>query len=117
MRAHLPFVLFFPPIIDNRLLPTAFLLAYDALVSHPISPLISVVAESLKSLAQELTDFRWDELAYVGTDQGSSEGGATSLDLKPILSKFREVELLMGRALSLARKVSCHEKHRVDAII
>lgn len=87
-----------------RLLPTAFLLAYDALVSHPISPLISVVTESLKSLAQELTDFRWDELARVGANQGS-EGGATSLDLKPILSKFREVELLMGQALSLARKV------------
>ncbi|KFH66224.1 hypothetical protein MVEG_08324 [Podila verticillata NRRL 6337] len=87
-----------------QLLPTAFLLAYDTLVSHPISPLISVVAESLKSLAQELTDFRWDELAHVGTHQGGSEGGATSLDLKPILSKFREVELLMGRALSLARK-------------
>ncbi|KAF9302458.1 Rab3 GTPase-activating protein catalytic subunit [Mortierella antarctica] len=86
-----------------QLLPTAFLLAYDTLVSHPISPLINIVTESLKSLAQELTDFRWHELARVGSSQGS-EGGATSLDLKPILSKFREVELLMGRALSLARK-------------
>lgn len=92
-------------ILFYRLLPTAFLLAYDTLVSHPISPLISIVTESLKSLAQELTDFRWDELARVGSSQGS-EGGATSLDLKPILSKFREVELLMGRALSLARKVN-----------
>ncbi|KAG0099503.1 Rab3 GTPase-activating protein catalytic subunit [Podila epicladia] len=88
---------------NPRLLPTAFLLAYDTLVSHPISPLISIVTESLKSLAQELTDFRWDELPCVGSSQGS-EGGATSLDLKPILSKFCEVELLMGRALSLARK-------------
>ncbi|KAG0088473.1 Rab3 GTPase-activating protein catalytic subunit [Podila epicladia] len=91
------------PKVCPWLLPTAFLLAYDTLVSHPISPLISIVTESLKSLAQELTDFRWDELPCVGSSQGS-EGGATSLDLKPILSKFCEVELLMGRALSLARK-------------
>lgn len=115
MSANIRFVLLFR-IIGNRLLPTAFLLAYDTLVSHPISPLISDVAESLKSLAQELTDFRWDELAHVGTHQGGSEGGTSSLDLKPILSKFREVELLMGRALSLARKVKCVEETR-DVII
>ncbi|KAF9418232.1 Rab3 GTPase-activating protein catalytic subunit, partial [Podila epigama] len=93
----------------SQLLPTAFLLAYDALVSHPIASVIEPVTESLKSLAQELTDFPWDELSCAELDTNTTNTASSetsqpprlaALDLKPILSKFRQVELLMGRALS-----------------
>lgn len=77
-----------------RLLPTICLLAYDTLVSHPVASHIHQVAAGLKELAQELTEFSWNELA-----------GDEELNLDVIVDKFREVELLMGRAIALVRKV------------
>ncbi|KAF9292414.1 Rab3 GTPase-activating protein catalytic subunit [Mortierella alpina] len=76
-----------------QLLPTICLLAYDTLVSHPVASHIHQVAAGLKELAQELTEFSWNELA-----------GDEELNLDVIVDKFREVELLMGRAIALVRK-------------
>ncbi|KAF9962263.1 Rab3 GTPase-activating protein catalytic subunit [Mortierella alpina] len=76
-----------------QLLPTICLLAYDTLVSHPVASHIHQVAAGLKELGQELTEFSWNELAC---DE--------ELNLDVIVDKFREVELLMGRAIALIRK-------------
>ncbi|CAO3564179.1 unnamed protein product [Mortierella alpina] len=76
-----------------QLLPTICLLAYDTLVSHPVASHIHQIAAGLKELAQELTEFSWNELS-------SDE----ELNLDVIVDKFREVELLMGRAIALIRK-------------
>ncbi|KAF9989724.1 Rab3 GTPase-activating protein catalytic subunit [Mortierella antarctica] len=76
-----------------QLLPTICLLAYDTLVSHPVASHVHQVAAGLKELGQELTEFSWNELA-----------GDEELNLDVIVDKFREVELLMGRAIALIRK-------------
>ncbi|KAF9565313.1 Rab3 GTPase-activating protein catalytic subunit [Mortierella alpina] len=76
-----------------QLLPTICLLAYDTLVSHPVASHIHQVAAGLKELGQELTEFSWNEIA-----------GDEELNLDVIVDKFREVELLMGRAIALVRK-------------
>ncbi|KAF9203292.1 Rab3 GTPase-activating protein catalytic subunit [Haplosporangium sp. Z 27] len=78
-----------------QLLPTMFLLAYDALVSQPISSSIRQVTEGLKELGHSLKMFRWDEL---------SSDGAEGSDLDTLVGKLRELELLMGRAIALVRK-------------
>ncbi|KAF9920985.1 Rab3 GTPase-activating protein catalytic subunit [Linnemannia zychae] len=76
------------------LLPSMFLLAYDTLVSHPVSLHIRQIATGLRELANELIVFPWNELT------ASEE----NLHLDIILDKFRDVELLMGRAIALVRK-------------
>ncbi|KAG0212593.1 Rab3 GTPase-activating protein catalytic subunit [Mortierella sp. GBA30] len=75
------------------LLPTICLLAYDTLISHPVALHIRQVALGLRELGQELTAFSWNDLT-----------GGEDLNLDVILDKFREVELLMGRAIALVRK-------------
>ena len=72
-----------------------FLLAYDTLVSHPVASRIRQVAIGLKELAKELTVFPWNELT----------AGEEDLHLDVVIDKFRDVELLMGRAIALVRKV------------
>lgn len=72
-----------------------FLLAYDTLVSHPVASHIRQVATGLKELAKELTVFPWNELT----------AGEEDLHLDVVIDKFRDVELLMGRAIALVRKV------------
>ncbi|KAF9585068.1 Rab3 GTPase-activating protein catalytic subunit [Lunasporangiospora selenospora] len=80
--------------IATQLLPTVFLIAYDALVSNPISSASEHVAQELQELAQELTGFPWDELTIMERD----------VDLKPLLTKFQQVENEIGRVMSLLRK-------------
>ncbi|KAG0212330.1 Rab3 GTPase-activating protein catalytic subunit [Mortierella sp. NVP41] len=77
-----------------QLLPTICLLAYDALVSHPVSTVSEQVATALQELAQALTDFPWDELSVT----------EKSLDLKPVFTKFKQAEQTVGRVVSLVRK-------------
>ncbi|KAF9922341.1 Rab3 GTPase-activating protein catalytic subunit [Linnemannia zychae] len=77
-----------------QLLPSICLLAYDTLVSHPVSTVSPQVAKVLQELAQELTDFPWDELSSTVKDQ----------DLKPIITKFRQTEQTIGRVISLLHK-------------
>jgi hypothetical protein len=78
-----------------RLLPSICLLAYDALISHPVSTVSPQAAKSIQELAQVLTDFPWDELS-------ASE---KTVDLKPVIAKFKQVEQTVGRVVSLLRKV------------
>ncbi|KAG0377447.1 Rab3 GTPase-activating protein catalytic subunit [Mortierella sp. AD032] len=77
-----------------NLLPSMFLLAYDTLVSHPVASHIRQVAIGLRELAKELIVFPWNELT----------AGEEDLHLDVIIDKFRDVELLMGRAIALVRK-------------
>ncbi|KAF8939737.1 Rab3 GTPase-activating protein catalytic subunit [Haplosporangium gracile] len=77
-----------------QLLPSICLLAYDALTSHPVSTVSSLAAKAIQELAQVLTDFPWDELS-------ASE---KSLDLKPVIAKFKQVEQTVGHVVSLLRK-------------
>ncbi|KAG9063778.1 Rab3 GTPase-activating protein catalytic subunit [Linnemannia hyalina] len=77
-----------------NLLPSMFLLAYDTLASHPVASHIRQVAIGLKELAKELTVFPWNELT----------AGEEDLHLDVVIDKFRDVELLMGRAIALIRK-------------
>ncbi|KAF9895878.1 Rab3 GTPase-activating protein catalytic subunit, partial [Lobosporangium transversale] len=83
-----------PDQLFKQLLPTMCLIAYDILVSHPIALHIRQIAQDLKELAKDLTEFSWDELA----------GGNEDLNLRSILERFRETELLMSRAIALVRK-------------
>ncbi|KAF9391661.1 Rab3 GTPase-activating protein catalytic subunit [Mortierella sp. AD011] len=78
-----------------QLLPTMFLVAYDTLVSQPISMHIRQVAVGLKDFGHCLTRFRWDQL--------SGDGGGDA-NLNVIVGKLGELELLMGRAIALVRK-------------
>lgn len=77
-----------------QLLPSICLLAYDALVSHPVSTISPQAAKAIQELAQVLTDFPWDQLS-------ASE---KSLDLKPVIAKFKQVEQTVGHVVSLLRK-------------
>ncbi|KAF9906522.1 Rab3 GTPase-activating protein catalytic subunit [Linnemannia zychae] len=77
-----------------QLLPSICLLAYDALTSHPVSTVSPQAAKALQELAQKLTDFPWDQLS-------STE---KNMDLKPIITKFKEAEQTCGRVVSLLRK-------------
>ncbi|KAF9155433.1 Rab3 GTPase-activating protein catalytic subunit [Linnemannia schmuckeri] len=77
-----------------QLLPSICLLAYDTLTSHPVSTVSPQAAKAIQELAQVLTDFPWDELS-------ASE---KSLDLKPVIAKFKQVEQTVGHVVSLLRK-------------
>ncbi|CAG8829390.1 14992_t:CDS:2, partial [Racocetra persica] len=46
----------------QMLLPTIFLIAYDTLVSHPVSKSIKQVASGLETLAKELIKFPWNDI-------------------------------------------------------
>ncbi|KAF9982527.1 Rab3 GTPase-activating protein catalytic subunit [Mortierella antarctica] len=70
-----------------QLLPTICLLAYDTLVSHPVTNHSELLAKALQDLARELTEFPWDELTMVEKDLG----------LNPILVKFRQAEMIAAR--------------------
>ncbi|KAF9424164.1 Rab3 GTPase-activating protein catalytic subunit [Podila epigama] len=74
-------------------LPTMCLIAYDALVSHPVATHIRQVAQGLKDIGRELVQFPWRELA-----------SKDDMQLEQVLERFRQVELLMGRAIALIRK-------------
>lgn len=71
------------------------LLAYDTLVSHPVVGHIRKVAKELKHLGQQLALFPWSDL----TDEDD-------MHLELVVERFRQVELLMGRAIALVRKVT-----------
>ncbi|KAG0197191.1 Rab3 GTPase-activating protein catalytic subunit [Mortierella sp. GBA30] len=77
-----------------ELLPTICLLAYETLVSHPIANISQQVAKILQELAQELTDVPWNEILTAEKD----------LDLKSILAKFKQAEMMIGRFISLLHK-------------
>ncbi|KAF9970511.1 Rab3 GTPase-activating protein catalytic subunit [Actinomortierella ambigua] len=77
-----------------QLLPSICLIAYDTLVSHPVASHIRQVAEHLRDLAQDLTEFGWNELAATSEDKHLDE----------LIERFRQVEILMGRAIALVRK-------------
>ncbi|GJJ69960.1 Rab3 GTPase-activating protein catalytic subunit [Entomortierella parvispora] len=77
------------------LLPTMCLLAYDTLVSHPVAACIQTVAKGLQELGRTMTTFPWNDITF-----GEGEGA----HFEVILEKFRKVELVMGRAISLIRK-------------
>ncbi|KAI9233014.1 MAG: Rab3 GTPase-activating protein catalytic subunit-domain-containing protein [Podila humilis] len=76
-----------------QFLPTMCLLAYDALVSHPVVGHIRKVAMELKDLGNQLALFPWNNL--------TSED---DMHLEQVVERFRQVELLMGRAIALVRK-------------
>ncbi|KAK3812069.1 MAG: Rab3 GTPase-activating protein catalytic subunit-domain-containing protein [Benniella sp.] len=78
------------------LAPTIFLLAYDTLATHPVASVSQHAAKALSDLSQELVEFPWDELAT----------GDESLDLNPIIAKFKDTELVIGRFIALVRKLS-----------
>ncbi|KAK3817950.1 MAG: Rab3 GTPase-activating protein catalytic subunit-domain-containing protein [Linnemannia gamsii] len=78
-----------------QLLPSICLLAYDALTSHPVSTVSPQAAKVLQELAQVLTDFPWDQLS--ATEK--------HLNLKPIITKFKQAEQTVGRVVSLLRKL------------
>ncbi|KAG0221888.1 Rab3 GTPase-activating protein catalytic subunit [Mortierella sp. GBA43] len=84
-----------PDQVFLQLLPTMSLIAYDTLVSHPIGRCIPLVAQALRDLGKELTRFPWDELELANGED---------MNLNAIMDRFREVELLMGRAIALVRK-------------
>jgi hypothetical protein len=75
------------------------LLAYDTLVSHPVAACIRTVAAGLQVLGQTMTSFPWNDLAYGEQEEGDEH-------FETVIEKFRQVELLMGRAIALIRKVS-----------
>ncbi|KAG0243650.1 Rab3 GTPase-activating protein catalytic subunit, partial [Mortierella sp. GBA43] len=77
-----------------QLLPTIFLLGYDTLATHPVSGVSQQAAKALSELARELTDFPWDELM----------NAEKVISLKPIITKFRDTELVIGRFIALVRK-------------
>ncbi|KAG0047965.1 Rab3 GTPase-activating protein catalytic subunit [Gryganskiella cystojenkinii] len=77
------------------LLPTMCLLAYDTLVSHPVAACVRTVAKGIQELGHVLTSFPWNVLGS-GEDEGVQFDG--------VIEKFRQVELLMGRAIALIRK-------------
>ncbi|KAF9961595.1 Rab3 GTPase-activating protein catalytic subunit [Mortierella alpina] len=70
-----------------QLLPTICLLAYDTLVSHPVTSHSQRLVKTLQDLARELTEFPWDELTMVEKDLG----------LKPILARFKQAEMMAAR--------------------
>jgi len=72
------------------------LLAYDTLVSHPVAACIQPVAKGLQDLGKTMTTFPWNDITF-------GEGEGVHFDV--ILEKFRQVELVMGRAIALIRKV------------
>ncbi|CAG8656870.1 14492_t:CDS:10 [Dentiscutata erythropus] len=77
----------------TRLLPTMFLIAYDTLVSHPVTKNIKQVASGLEMLMKELTRFPWND---IGSENVSCDG---------IIQMIRQNELLIGKAISLLRKL------------
>lgn len=77
------------------LVPTIFLLTYDALASHAGATFSTSVVKSIQDLGAALSEFRWD-----------SPGSACTLsDLKPLITKVRDAELTLGRFVSLSIKV------------
>ena len=71
------------------------MLAYDTLATHPVASVSQHAAKAMSDLSQELIEFPWDELAT----------GDKSLDLNPIIAKFKNTELVIGRFIALVRKV------------
>ncbi|CAO3569442.1 unnamed protein product [Mortierella alpina] len=89
-----------------QLLPTICLLAYDTLISHPVANHSERLARMLQDLARELTEFPWDELTMAEKD----------LDLKPMLAKFRQAEMLAARVIALLHKLP-HQFHLAERIL
>ncbi|RIB19800.1 Rab3 GTPase-activating protein catalytic subunit-domain-containing protein [Gigaspora rosea] len=77
----------------KMLLPTMFLIAYDTLVSHPVTKNIKQVASGLENLMKELTKFPWNDI------------GSGNISCDEIIQMIRQNELLIGRAISLLRKL------------
>ncbi|CAG8462395.1 844_t:CDS:10 [Scutellospora calospora] len=77
----------------KMLLPAIFLIAYDTLVSHPVSKNIKQVASGLEKLTKELVKFPWNN---IGSEDISYDG---------VIQLIRQNELLMGKAISLLRKL------------
>lgn len=75
------------------LLPTVPLIAYDTLVSHPVTLRVPFLTENLAELAKDIIKFPWDEM----------RSGRASAD--SIISSIRDKEILICRANSLLRKV------------
>jgi hypothetical protein len=70
------------------------LIAYDTLVSHPVTLRVPYLTEKISELAQDITKFPWDDMR-----QGRIAGDS-------IISSIREKEILICRANSLLRKVT-----------
>jgi hypothetical protein len=81
---------------QNRfsLLPTVALIAYDTLVSHPVTLRVPYLTAQISQLAKDITKFPWDDMR-----QGRISGDS-------IISSIREKEILICRANSLLRKVT-----------
>ncbi|ORY05257.1 hypothetical protein K493DRAFT_311078 [Basidiobolus meristosporus CBS 931.73] len=80
----------------GELLPTILLVAYDVLTAHPIAFKIEPIALALSVLGKQLTAYSWED-----TDPELAS-------LANILDSFNEVELLMGRGVSLLKKLNDH---------
>ncbi|CAG8479544.1 13694_t:CDS:10, partial [Ambispora leptoticha] len=76
----------------NHLLPTVFLIAYDTLLTHPVTKHMKPVAMGVSLLSKELMSFPWPDLK-------------TENAFEKILERIRENELIMGKAISLLRKL------------
>ncbi|KAG2179475.1 hypothetical protein INT44_006321, partial [Umbelopsis vinacea] len=75
------------------LLPTVALIAYDTLVSHPVTLRVPYLTAKVSQLAKDITKFPWDDMR-----QGRVSGDS-------IISSIREKEILICRANSLLRKL------------
>ncbi|KAI9286311.1 Rab3 GTPase-activating protein catalytic subunit-domain-containing protein [Umbelopsis sp. AD052] len=80
--------------VFSFLLPTVALIAYDTLVSHPVTLRVPYLTAKVSQLAKDITKFPWDDMR-----QGRVSGDS-------IISSIREKEILICRANSLLRKVS-----------
>ncbi|KAI8357282.1 Rab3 GTPase-activating protein catalytic subunit-domain-containing protein [Blakeslea trispora] len=86
------------------LLPTCGFIAYDTLANHPVVQFSRKVKEGLDQLAQELTQFPWDDLRH---------GKQTFHTLSNCI---RQQESSMCHAISLARKLP-QQARLVDRLI
>ncbi|KAK9768903.1 hypothetical protein K7432_000132 [Basidiobolus ranarum] len=80
----------------GELLPTMLLVAYDVLTVHPTASKIVPVALALSVLGKQLTAYSWED------------NDPELASLANILDSFNEVELLMGRGVSLLKKLNDH---------
>ncbi|CAH1757412.1 11528_t:CDS:10 [Entrophospora sp. SA101] len=87
-----------------QLLPTIFLIAYDTLLTNPVVRDIKPVASSISKLAQDLIRFPWND---VGLEYEA---------FSELIRSFKEIEMLMGKAFSLLRKLP-KQYHLIERLL
>ncbi|OAD78599.1 hypothetical protein PHYBLDRAFT_179609 [Phycomyces blakesleeanus NRRL 1555(-)] len=77
----------------SLLLPTVGLIAYDTLVSHPVTSHSQPVIEGLSKFGKELVNFPWEDV----------RNGKCTMD--SLISMVKQQETLLANAISLLRKL------------